>query len=185
MSTAPTSLSDTLPSNIPKLDASGINWAIFAVHFQDAVEAKGFWGHFDGTKTRPVAVAPAAKPIAVPIEGEDAPAHVVDEPALTAEALALAQKQWDKDELSAKSLLTQKIPDSTLMRVHTKKTVRECWEAIVTKYTEKGTYEDLSLPPHGFSTDSMVNPQYFFLAVGTLKFGIQSMESPWTFNEFI
>jgi hypothetical protein len=137
-------LSDTLPSSIPKLDASGINWAIFAVRFQDAVEAKGFWGHFDGTKTRPVTAAPAARPVAAPVDGEAAPAVAVAEP-LAAEALALAQKQWDKDELSAKSLLTQKIPDSTLMRVHTKKTVRERWEAIVTEYTEKGTYAQTDL----------------------------------------
>ena len=112
MSTAPTSLSDTLPSSIPKLDASGMNWAIFAIHFQDAVEAKGFWGHFDGTKTR----SAAAAPVAAPVEGEEAPVVAVAEPPLIADALALAQKQWDKDELSAKSLLTQKIPDSTLMR---------------------------------------------------------------------
>src|SRR6267378_2273585 len=125
MSTAPTSLSDTLPSSIPKLDASGMDWAIFAVRFQDAVEAKGFWGHFTGTKICPAAKATPADP---------------DNPTLAAEELTTAQKQWDKDELSAKSLLTQKIPDSTLMCVHTKKTVRERWEAIVTKYTEKGAY---------------------------------------------
>ena len=44
-----TALADTLPSSIPKLDASGLNWAVFSLRFQDAVEAKGFWGHFDGT----------------------------------------------------------------------------------------------------------------------------------------
>ena len=38
MSTAPTSLSDTLPSSIPKLDASGMNWAIFTVRFRDAID---------------------------------------------------------------------------------------------------------------------------------------------------
>jgi len=141
MSTAPTSLSDTLPSSIPKLDASGMNWAIFAVRFQDAVEAKGFWGHFDGTKTRPAAAAP----VAAPVEGEEAPVVAVAEPPLIADALALAQKQWDKDELSAKSLLTQEIPDSTLMRIHTKKTVHERWEAIVTEYMEKGAYAQTDL----------------------------------------
>jgi hypothetical protein len=138
MSTAPTSLSDTLPSSIPKLDASGLNWAIFAVRFQDAVEAKGFWGHFTGDKVRPAAAPPAAATTG------DAPA-AADKPTLTAEELALIQKQWDKDELSAKSLLTQKIPDSTLMRIHTKKTVRERWEAIVTEYTEKGAYAQTDL----------------------------------------
>ena len=57
MSTTTTSLSDSLSSSVPKLESTGINWAIFSVRFQDAVEAKGFWGHFDGTTTRPVTVA--------------------------------------------------------------------------------------------------------------------------------
>src|ERR1700678_884850 len=35
-----------------------------------------------------------------------------------------AVDKWDKDKLSAKSLLTQKIPDSTLMCVHNKRTVK-------------------------------------------------------------
>jgi len=51
----PTSLSDTLPSSVPKLDGTGSNWAIFQVRFQDAVEAKGFWGHFDNSNPRPKA----------------------------------------------------------------------------------------------------------------------------------
>jgi len=144
MSTAPTSLSDTLPSSIPKLDASGMNWAIFTVRFQDAIEVKGFWGHFTSTKLCPTANIPGAEAVAVtavvPAEGNKAPT-----PILTAEELTVAQKQWDKDELSAKSLLTQKILDSTLMCIHTKKTVHEHWEAIVTEYTEKGAYAQTDL----------------------------------------
>src|SRR6266508_3196828 len=46
---------------------------------------------------------------------------------------------------AAKSLLTQKIPDSTLMRVHSKTTVQERWVAIVTEYTDKGTYAQTEL----------------------------------------
>jgi hypothetical protein len=107
-----------VPSSIPKLDATGMNWAIFCVRFQDAVEAKGFWDHFDGSSPRPGA-ADDAKPTA-----EEKAAH----------------KLWDKDEMSAKSLLTQKIPDSTLMRVHGKPTVHARWEAIKKEYTEKGAY---------------------------------------------
>ena len=53
------SLSDSLPSSVPKLDASGLNWAIFLVVFQDAVEAKGFWGHFDGSSPVPTMLSPA------------------------------------------------------------------------------------------------------------------------------
>ena len=52
------SLSDSLLSSVPKLDASGLNWAIFLICFQDAVEAKGFWGHFDGSSPVPMSLSP-------------------------------------------------------------------------------------------------------------------------------
>ncbi len=112
----------------PKLDPTGLNWAIFRVRFRDAVEVKGFWAHFDGSSKRPEA-APTA-------EGKP--------PGPTTKELT-AMSRWDKDELSAKSLLTQKIPDSTLMRIHAKITVRERWEAIVKEYTEKGAYAQTDL----------------------------------------
>ena len=54
MSTTTTSsLSDTLPSAVPKLEAKGKNWAIFYVHFMDAVKVKGFWGNFNRTTPKP------------------------------------------------------------------------------------------------------------------------------------
>ena len=102
MSVTTTSLSDSLPSSIPKLDASGLNWAIFSVRFQDAIEAKGFWSHFDGTGPRPDAVPT----VAVDNEGKSTTTPPSD-------ADIAAVDKWDKDERSAKSLLTQKIPDST------------------------------------------------------------------------
>src|SRR6266571_6565009 len=111
-----TSLSDSLPGSVPRLDSSGLNWAIFSVRFQDAVDAKGFWGHFDGSEPRPVAVNPGE-----PTDDETTKLN-----------------QWKKNERSAKSLLTQKLPDSALMRVHAKLTVKERWDAISTEYTEKG-----------------------------------------------
>src|SRR5258708_9850416 len=121
MSVTTTSLSDILPSSIPKLNATGINWAIFSVRFQDAVEAKGFWGHFDGTSMCPELSTSA-----------------------TANETA-AKNQWEKDEQSAKSLLIQKIPNSTLMRVHSKTSVKERWEAIVKEFTDKGAYAQTEL----------------------------------------
>ena len=127
MSVTTTSLSDSLPSSIPKLDASGLNWAISSVRFQDVIEAKGFWSHFDGTGPCPDAVPS----VAVDDQGKS-----TSTPPSDAELAAV--DKWDKDERSAKSLLTQKIPDSTLMRIHNKRTVQERWESIVTEYTEKG-----------------------------------------------
>src|SRR6202522_4413110 len=117
MSTVTTSsLSDTLPLTVPKLDTEGDNWAIFLVRFMDAVEAKGFWGHFDGSSSPPVTTTTSS------------------------DAKKTALTQWEKDERSAKTLLTQRLPDSTVMEIHSKKTVKERWEAVVKEYTIKGVY---------------------------------------------
>ena len=117
-STTTSLLSDTLPLTVPKLDAEGDNWAIFYVRFMDAIEAKGFWGHFDGSSPAPVPVSSTA-----PTDAEKT-----------------AKTQWDKDERSAKMLLTQRLPDSTVMEIHFKTTVKDRWEAVVREYTVKGAY---------------------------------------------
>jgi len=134
MSIITTSLSDSLSSSVPKFDSTGLNWATFSVRFQDAIEAKGFWGHFDGSERRPVeSVATTTA------EGDEAAQVKV------AKELVVQQLQRDKNERSVKSLLTQKIADSTLMRVHSKNTVKECWDAIVVEYTSKGAYAQTDL----------------------------------------
>jgi len=55
MSTQPTQsqLTDTLPNTVPHLESDSSNWPIFNLHFQYAIKAKGFWGHFDGTTNHP------------------------------------------------------------------------------------------------------------------------------------
>src|SRR5260221_3435958 len=112
------SLSDALPSTVPKLDPSGANWAIFVFRFEDAVSAKGYWGHFDGSVSKPEA-ADSSSPTA-------AETNTIN--------------QWDKDERSARSLLTQKLTDLTVVLVHEKKTVKERWEVVVAKYSKKSAY---------------------------------------------
>ena len=86
-----TALADTLPSSIPKLKASGLNWVIFSLHFQDAIEAKGYWGHFDGTDLHPV-VTQTSPPSTSATTKMSA---TTTSP--TAEELAVIA-QWDKDE---------------------------------------------------------------------------------------
>ena len=98
------SLSDMLPSTIPKLDAEGENWAIFYVRFMDA---KGFWGHFDGSSPPPV---------------------MTDN---STDAEKAVKNQWEKDEDSAKTLLTQQLLDLTIMEIHSKKSVQERWDTVV------------------------------------------------------
>ena len=113
MSTVTTSsLSNTLPSTMPKLDAEGENWAIFYMCFMNAVKAKGFWGHFDGSLPEPD----------------------------SSDAQKAEKSQWEKDKRSAKTLLTKRLLDSTIMEIHGKKTVKERWEAMVREYTVKGAY---------------------------------------------
>ena len=46
-----TTATDILPSSVPKLLPTGLNWTAFYIHFQEAIEAKGFWDHFDGTSS--------------------------------------------------------------------------------------------------------------------------------------
>ena len=125
MSVSTTALADTLPSSIPKLDPAGTNWTIFLFRFQDAVDAKGFWGHFDGTSVLPTLSTP-------PTDAELA-----------------AKAQWEKDERSSKSLLTQKLPDSTLVLIHSKATVKGRWDAVVVVVLDMGNpwvFFTLSLP---------------------------------------
>ena len=91
MSTTAFTTTDLLPSSVPKLMPTGLNWTAFAMSFQDAIKAKGLWGYFDGTAVCPVLSSP-------PKPNEE-----------------LALTQWIKEDRTAKALLTHRIPDSTLI----------------------------------------------------------------------
>lgn len=64
MSLAGTITTDTLPSNVPKLELKGTNWAIFAFRFQTAVKAKELWKQFDGNTPCPSPANASAGPTA-------------------------------------------------------------------------------------------------------------------------
>ena len=53
--------------------------------------------------------------------------------------------QWDKNERSAKSLLTQKLPDSTMVLIHVKVTIKERWDTVVKELSKKSTYAQTDL----------------------------------------
>jgi hypothetical protein len=44
--------------NVPRLEPSGSNWAIFLLRFQEAMEANRKWGHFDGSSKCPASADP-------------------------------------------------------------------------------------------------------------------------------
>ncbi|KAG2338444.1 hypothetical protein BDR05DRAFT_843442, partial [Suillus weaverae] len=120
MSTMVPVTTDTLPSNIPKLDLKGTNWAIFSLRFQITVEAKDLWKQFDRSNPKPVG-SPTQTGGTTTVSPPD--------------PVALAQ--WQKYENLAKHLLTQRIPDSTALCVRNLPDVVAMWKEIVREYTEK------------------------------------------------
>ena len=121
MSISTTALADTLLSTIPKLDPAGTNWTVFKFHFEDAIDVKGFWGHFDGTSTcTTLSDPPADHQLAV-------------------------KSQWEKDKCSSKSLLTQNLLDLTMVLIHSKTTVKGRWDEVVKEYMAKSEYAKTGL----------------------------------------
>jgi hypothetical protein len=71
------------------------------MHFENAIRAKGLWGHFDGSIAMPTVSSPLA---------------AAEDTAVT---------QWNKDNLSAKALLTHHIPNFTLICIHGKPLLKD------------------------------------------------------------
>jgi hypothetical protein len=101
---------NTLPSNVLKLNVSRKNWAIYRIRFTHAVQSKGVWSHLEGTATKPVAIGTT--------------------PPDAAELVT-----WLKDESIALDLLTQWIPDSTVIRTASQTDAAAMWKEIVCEYT--------------------------------------------------
>jgi gag-polypeptide of LTR copia-type len=121
MSTAAYMTTDILPSSVPKLMPMGLNWTAFTMRFQDAMEAKGLWGYFDGT-----AICPT---LSLSLTAEEQAAHT----------------QWIKEDRTAKALLTHCIPDSTLIRIHGKASLKDRWDLISKEYSTKGAFAQADL----------------------------------------
>jgi hypothetical protein len=129
MSAAIPVTTDTLPSNIPKLEIKGTNWAIFSLHLQIAIEAKELWKHFDGTTPCPVG-PPIAGPNGTTISSPPDPDDLA---------------KWQKNENLAKHLLFQCISDSTALRVQNLTDIVIMWMENMHEYTEKGAYMQTDL----------------------------------------
>ncbi|KIK80685.1 hypothetical protein PAXRUDRAFT_764786 [Paxillus rubicundulus Ve08.2h10] len=118
---------NTLPSNVPKLDIKGANWAIFSLCFQVAVKAKELWKQFDRTEPHPVGInvtAPDGSPLILPLD-----------------PVTLAK--WLKSENIVKHLLTQCIPNSTVLCVRNLASVAAMWKEIMCEVTSTKFLESL------------------------------------------
>src|SRR5258706_5599398 len=115
-SPTPTAPNDTLPSSVPKLDPTGTNWSIFLIRFTQAMAARRKWGHFSGTTKKPML---STTPTTVELENLE---------------------EWQKDEDMAMYMLSQKLPDSALVRVYKLSSAEEAWKMITQEYTRKGVF---------------------------------------------
>ncbi len=87
------------------------------------MEANQKWGHFDGTTPCPVP-AKATTPT-------------------DAEAKAVAD--WRQDEIVTKYLLSQRLPDSTAVRLKSLTSAKECWTKVKTEFSVKSQYAEADL----------------------------------------
>ena len=108
------SLPITLP-NVPHLELSGVNWAIFTLCFQEAMQANQKWGHFDGLITHPI---PAD--IAKPTNDEKT-----------------AMADWDCSESIMLYMLSQCLPDSTAMCLQSITTIADRWAKVMGEFSIK------------------------------------------------
>jgi hypothetical protein len=84
-----------LPANISHLEPNGANWAIFKMHFSNAMKVTHQWGYFIGLK-------PCSKPA---------------DPDRPMTNKAKATKQWEYKDFVATYLLSQWLPDTTEMHL--------------------------------------------------------------------
>ena len=110
MSTTP--VIKQLPANIPQLDPNGTNWAIFKTRFQEAMRVTRQWGYFTGARPRP-----KPKVADKPMEGE-----------------SKAIEKWEHEDAVASYLLSQRLPDITVMRLTSCLTAHDRWEMVTKEY---------------------------------------------------
>jgi hypothetical protein len=115
--TSPSTI-QTLPSNIPCLEADGSNWAIFVMRFCEAMQAIRRWPYFEGT---------------IPCPSPKDPAKVPDDK-------QKAIEDWEFEDLTAQYLLSQRLPNSVAIRLHSLPTAKACWDHLVTEFTAQSVY---------------------------------------------
>ncbi|KXN80860.1 hypothetical protein AN958_07109 [Leucoagaricus sp. SymC.cos] len=134
-----TVINDVVPANVPELEQSGVNWAIFQLRFRTAIRGKGLWGHFDGSTPKPVLELPSVtvSPPSASSSGSGSRAKASldssDASPITPILLGTTSEilEWEQHENIACSLLAQQLPNSMLIVVDSQPTVAKMWEAVV------------------------------------------------------
>src|SRR5712692_2427395 len=121
MSTTP--VIEQLPANIPWLDTNGTNWAIFKTCFQEAMRVTRRWGYFTGARAH-------RKP------------KVADKPT---EGESEAGEKCEHEDAVASYLLSQHLPDITVMRLTSCLTAHDQCDMVTKEYQAKNAYAQADL----------------------------------------
>ena len=112
-----------LPSNIPCLEADGLNWAIFIMCFCEAMQTIQWWPYFEGTIPCPSPKNPAKVP--------DDERKVIND--------------WEFKDLATRYLLSQHLPNSIVIWLHSLPTMKAQWDHLVLKFTAQSIYAQNNL----------------------------------------
>ncbi len=107
-----------LPSNIPCLEADGSNWAIFVLRFREAMQVARRWPYFEGT---------------IPCPSPKDPVKVPDDK-------RKALDDWKFEDLAARYLLSQRLPDSIVIWLYSLTTTKARWDHLVFEFTTQSIY---------------------------------------------
>ena len=150
MSTS-TRLGDDL-MKVPQLNVAGTNWVVYKDRFTWAIDARGLLEHVDGSEREPTRPTLSGKKAGGSSkEGKTAEEdfEVVEE--LTAEdgrKLEVWKKElraWKLGEAVVKQQIAATIPDSLFMKIRTKGTAREIWEALKKDFQNKSRMVSVDL----------------------------------------
>ena len=112
-----------LPSNIPHLEADGSNWAIFILCFCKAMQVTQRWPYFEGT---------------IPCPSSKDPAKVPDDK-------RKAIEDWEFEDLAVWYLLSQCLPNSITICLHSLPTTKSRWDCLVFEFTVQSLYAQNNL----------------------------------------
>jgi hypothetical protein len=91
--------------------------------FQEVMEANQKWSHFTGSPDHPNP-ANASNPT---------------------DNKKKAMSEWDHDEVMARYLLSQRLPNSTAVHLKSLTTAKECWDKVKAKFSIKSQYTEADM----------------------------------------
>jgi hypothetical protein len=137
---------------VPRLEVSGSNWVIYKDRFCWAIDARGLLEHVDGSgrePTRPTLGGKKAGGSSKDGESTGEGFEMVEE--LTAEDERRLEvwkgklRVWKHGEAVVKQQIAATIPDSLFMKIRTKGTAREIWEALMRDFQNKSRMVSVDL----------------------------------------